>query len=201
MDEVRALALTGALGSGYLTSTLETALAWDPDFIGVDAGSTDSGPASLGTGACSFSRGAVKRDIKFALLGARQKRIPLLVGSAGTAGGDLNLAWMVEIVEEIAREEDLHFKLAVIHSEQDKQYLKRRFAEGRIKPLRPAPTLDESVIERSDHIVGMMGAEPYIRALEDGAEVVIAGRSSDTSIFAAIPMQRKGRDDACSPIE
>ena len=29
MDEVRALALTGALGSGYLTSTLETALAWD----------------------------------------------------------------------------------------------------------------------------------------------------------------------------
>ena len=190
MDEVRALALTGALGSGYLTSTLETALAWDPDFIGVDAGSTDSGPASLGTGECSFSRAAVKRDIKFALLGARQKCIPLLVGSAGTAGGDLNLAWMVEIVEEISREEELHFKLAVIHSEQDKQYLKRRFAEGRIKPLRPAPTLDESVIERSDHIVGMMGAEPYIRALEDGAEVVIAGRSSDTSIFAAIPMQR-----------
>jgi hypothetical protein len=48
---------------------------------------------------------------------------------------------MVEIVEEIAREEDLHFKLAVIHSEQDKQYLKRRFAEGRIKPLRPTPRL------------------------------------------------------------
>ena len=99
MDEVRALALTGALGSGYLTSTLETALAWDPDFIGVDAGSTDSGPASLGTGECSFSRAAVKRDIKFALLSTRQKRIPLLVGSAGTAGGDLNPVWMVEIVE------------------------------------------------------------------------------------------------------
>ena len=140
MDEVRALALTGALGSGYLTSTLETALAWDPDFIGVDAGPTDSGPASLGTGECSF-RGPPKRDIKFALLGARQKRIPLLVGSAGTAGGDLNLAWMVEIVEEISREEDLHFKLAVIHSEQDKQYLKRRFAEAGSSRCVPPPRL------------------------------------------------------------
>ena len=31
----------------------------------------------------------------------------------------------------------------------------------------------------------MMGAEPFTRALEAGAEVVIAGRSSDTSITAA----------------
>ena len=35
--------------------------------------------------------------------------------------------------------------------QQDKQYLKRRFAEGRIKPLRPAPMLDESVIDYRDH--------------------------------------------------
>ena len=34
----------------------------------------------------------------------------------------------------------------------------------------------------------MMGAEPYIAALEGGADVVLAGRSSDTAIFASVPI-------------
>ncbi|MFH1303609.1 MAG: acyclic terpene utilization AtuA family protein [Planctomycetota bacterium] len=165
-------------------------MSWDPDFIGCDAGSTDGGPAYLGRGECGYAKEAVKYDLRLALLGARKKRIPLLIGSAGTAGGDINLAWTVEIAREIAREEGLHFKMAVIHSEQNKEYLKKKLAEGKITPLKPAPPFDEKVIDRREHIVGMMGAEPFIRALEEGAEVVIAGRSSDTSIYAAIPTQR-----------
>jgi hypothetical protein len=188
--EVKALALSGMLGSGFVESSLKRALTWDPDFIGCDAGSTDGGATSLGTGECTYSRAAVKRDLRLALLGARQKRIPLLIGSGGYAGGDINLAWAVDIAKEIAREERLSFKLATIHSEQDKKYLKRKLAEGKITPLKPVLPFDASVIDRSEHIVGMMGAEPFIRALEGGAEVVIAGRSSDTSIFAAIPLQR-----------
>ena len=61
-------------------------------------------------------------------------------------------------------------------------------AQGRIKPLWPAPHFDQAVIERSAHIVGMMGAEPFIRALQAGADVVIAGRASDTAIFASVPL-------------
>ena len=72
MDEVRALAATGVLGSGYLASTLERAMSWNPHFIGCDAGSTDSGPSSLGAGKCSFSKAAVKRDLRLALLAARR---------------------------------------------------------------------------------------------------------------------------------
>jgi hypothetical protein len=34
----------------------------------------------------------------------------------------------------------------------------------------------------------MMGAEPFIRALQSGADVVLAGRASDTAIFAAVPL-------------
>jgi len=68
--------------------------------------------------------------------------------------------------------------------------LKKKYAEGKIKPLKPAPPYNEEVINRSEHIVGMMGAEPFVRALEEGADVVIAGRSSDTSIYSAIPIQR-----------
>ncbi len=36
----------------------------------------------------------------------------------------------------------------------------------------------------------MMGAEPFIRAMEAGADVVIAGRASDTAIFASMPVMR-----------
>ncbi len=189
-DEVKVLALSGMLGSGYLESSLTRAMTWNPDFIGCDAGSTDGGAACLGEGKCSFSKAAVKRDLRLALIAARRKRIPLLIGSAGMAGADPNLAWTVDIVKEIAREESLHFPMAVIHSEQNKEYLKKKLREGKIWPLKPAPPYSEAIIDRSEHIVGMMGAEPFARALEQGAEVVIAGRSSDTSIFSAIPVQR-----------
>jgi hypothetical protein len=40
--------------------------------------------------------------------------------------GEPHLAACAEIVREIAREHDLHFTLALIHSEQDKTYVKSR---------------------------------------------------------------------------
>ena len=190
MDEIRALSPTGMLGSGYAEASLKTAMEWQPHFIACDAGSTDGGPDALATGKCHFSHSAVKRDTRLMMLAARQAGIPLIIGSAGSAGADSNLAWTVGIVEEIAAEEDLSFRLGVIHSEQDKAYLKRKLRDDRIRPLDPAPPLDEDVIDRSAHIVGMMGAEPIASAVDNGAEVVVAGRASDTSLFAAIPMAR-----------
>jgi hypothetical protein len=189
MEEIRILSPTGVLGSGFLESSFEAALARKPHFIGCDAGSTDPGPSHLGAGHTAFPRAAVKRDLRLMLLGARRLGIPLLIGSAGTAGADVHLEWVFDIAKEMAREERLSFKLALIHAEQSKAYLKRRLREGRIKPLRPAPEFNEGVIDRGERFVGMMGAEPFLKALEAGADVVIAGRSSDTAIFAGLPMK------------
>jgi hypothetical protein len=186
---MRVVAPTGVIGSGFLESSFEAALARRPHFIGCDAGSTDPGPYCLGAGKTAFSRAAVKRDLRLMLLGARRLEIPLLVGSCGTAGGDVHLAWAADILTEIAREERLTFRLALIHAEQQKDYLKQRLSEGRITPLAPAPPFDEAVIERSARIVGMMGTEPYLAALDRGADVVLAGRSSDTAIFAGLPIR------------
>ena len=188
MEEIRALAPTGMLGSGYFEGSLLKGMEWAPHFIACDAGSTDGGPDALATGKCHFSKAAVKRDMRLMLLAARGEGIPLIIGSAGSGGGDLNLQWTMDILTEIAGEEGLHFPIGVIHSEQDREYLKGKLEEGRVRPLRPAPPFDEQVINRSIHIVGMMGTEPIARALEGGAEVVVAGRSSDTSLFAAIPL-------------
>jgi len=190
VKEIRIVSATGMLGSGFREETLKRAMARNPDFIGADSGSTDPGPHYLGSGETLFSDAAYKRDLRLILLAARAAKIPAIIGSACTSGSDPHLERMLGIVREIAREEKLSFRMAAIHSEQDKAYLKRRLAQGRIKPLANAPVFDEGVIDRSAHIVGMAGIEPFVAALEGGADVVIAGRASDTSIFSALPVMR-----------
>ena len=189
-SEIRILSATGVLGSGFREETLKRAMAREPAFIGADSGSTDPGPHYLGSGDTLFSDSALKRDLRLMLLAGRAAKIPVIVGSSGTGGSDSQLQGHVDIVRRIAREEKLSFKLATIASEQDKGYLKKKLREGRIKPLANAPVLDEGVIDRSAHIVGMCGIEPYVEALQHGADVILAGRSSDTSIFAALPVMR-----------
>lgn len=189
MNEMRVLSPTGVLGSGFAESSFQRALASQPHFIGCDAGSTDPGPSHLGSGQPAFPRAAVARDLRLILLGARRLGVPLLIGSAGTAGADVHLDWTFDIAKVIAREEKLSFKLALIHAEQSKAFLHRRLGEGRIRPLDPAPEFNDAVIDRGERFVGMMGAEPFLRALDAGADVVIAGRASDTAIFAGLPMR------------
>ena len=188
MEEIRILSPTGVCGSGFVESSFEQALSQKPHVIGCDGGSTDPGPAYLGSGRTAFPKEAIRRDLRLMLLGARRLKIPLLIGSAGTGGNDLQLEGAHQMVREIAAAEGLNFKLALIHSEQKKDYLRKRLREGRVKPLSPAPHFDEATIDRSEHIVGMMGADPFIRAVQAGAEVVIAGRASDTAIFASMPL-------------
>ena len=86
--------------------------------IGVDGGSTDPGPYYLGSGKCLNSRISMKRDLRLMLKAARAADIPLVVGSCGGAGASSHLDVVSGIVREIAREEGLSFRLAVIRSDQ-----------------------------------------------------------------------------------
>jgi hypothetical protein len=189
-DELRVLAPTGVTGSGFLESSFERGLALKPHLIGADAGSTDPGPEYLGSGKTAFPLAAIKRDLRLMMIGARKIKVPLMIGTAGTGGNNEQLDTLAAMAKEIAAAEGLSFRLALIRAEQDKAYLKQRLREGRIKPLHPAPPYDEGAIERSSHVVGMMGAEPWQRALKAGADVILAGRSSDTAIFAAMPVMK-----------
>jgi len=183
---IRILSPTGVLGAGYKLTSLERGLSLDPHVIACDAGSTDSGPAYLGGGIPKLSDEAVIRDLRHLLLGRDGLKVPLIIGSCGTSGRDVGVDLVHRMTRELAAEHGLKFKLATIKSDQDPEYLKTRYRQGRIKPLDPAPEIDEGVFERS-RVVGMMGAEPIVNALENGAEVVLAGRASDTALFAAVP--------------
>jgi len=184
--EIRILAPTGALGAGFRTESLERGVAMRPHVIACDAGSTDSGPAYLGGGEPKLSREAVARDLRHLLKARDTLGVPLIIGSCGTSGCDSGVDWVAEIAREIAAAERLSFSLALIYADQEPADLVRRYREGRIRPLDGAPEIDEETL-RASHVVAMMGVEPIQQALREGAQVVLAGRASDTALYAALP--------------
>ena len=189
--ELRLYATSGILGYGYKQESFQRAVLSGIDFIACDGGSTDPGPNYLGMGKAFVGRDAAKRDLANMLIAGNQFKIPVIIGTSGGAGGDPHLQWTREIVEEIARENDLHFKLALIHSEQSKEYVAEKLEQGKVKPLWPMSDLTAETVEKSTRIVGMAGVEPYIEALSQGAEVILAGRSDDAAIFAALPIKEE----------
>ena len=189
--ELRIYSPSGIVGYGYKEESFARALEKDPHLIACDGGSTDPGPNYLGMGKAFVGRDAAKRDLKNMLIAGHDRKIPVIVGTSGGAGGDPHLQWTREIVEEIARENELHFKMALIHSEQSKEYVTGKLEEGKVKPLWPLGALARETVEKSARIVGMAGVEPYIEALGQGAQVILAGRSDDSAIFAALPIKEE----------
>lgn len=196
-EEFRILSTTAILGYGFPVASFEAGMARKPHLIAVDAGSTDPGPYYLGAGESFTNRGAVKRDLELMLKAGIPNKIPVVIGTAGGSGADPHLAWCKEIIEEIAREQDLHFRMAVIHAELDKPFIKDSFRQGKISPLDPAPGLTEKEIDDSTHIVAQMGLEPFLAALDEGVGVILAGRTYDPVCFAALPI-KQGYDRALS---
>ncbi|WP_217651186.1 acyclic terpene utilization AtuA family protein [Geodermatophilus nigrescens] len=189
-DAVRVLVPSGMLGSGFDPAAIERGLAMGADAITVDGGSTDSGPHYLGSGTPKTTAAAVARDLRYLLRAAATARIPLIVGSCGTSGTDSGVDWVAGIAATVLREEELDLTVARVYSEQDAADLKERLNEGRISPLPPLGELDADTLESCTHVVGVMGHEPIVAALEAGADVVLAGRATDTALAAAVPLMR-----------
>lgn len=184
-DEIRIISPIAILGYGINEDSLRRGMAMNPTMMGVDSGSTDCGAFYLGSGAKYQSRKSMKRDLGLCLEAARAAKIPLLVGSAGLAGSRPHVAWFLDILDEIAREKDLHFKLAVIHADQDKAYLRRAMDAGRVTPFTGVAPLTRQTVDEVGPLVAQMGTSPYVAALEAGADVIVAGRSCDSAIFGS----------------
>jgi hypothetical protein len=179
----------GMVGSGFSYRGFEAGLARKPDLIGCDAGTADFGPGPLGSGEQPKSRIYVERDLRLMLRGARERKVPLVIGSSGGAGGEPHLEEYRDLVLGIAHDESLHFRLALIHAEQDPAQIARELHAGRVTPLGPVPELTEEAVASSSRIVAMMGAGPLISALDSGADVILAGRCADPAIFACGPIR------------
>ncbi|GAA5235298.1 DUF1446 domain-containing protein [Verticiella sediminum] len=189
MDEIRFIAASGGLGARAIDEKyLDEALAHRPHFIAADAGTTDAGPFSLGKGEAAYSRAAVRRDLSTMLRAGLKANIPVLIGSAGTAGGDPHLDEVLDIARDICASEGWRVRTAVIRAEQAPDYLLGLYRSGRIRALEPAPDITERTFTHSSRIVGMMGVEPLQDALAGGAQLILAGRCSDPALYAAMPV-------------
>ena len=197
MKSTKVLVPSGVLGLGFDLKALNSGIKKKPDIIAIDGGSTDSGPFSLGSGSSKYSRAAVKAEWK-TLMEAREKaNIPLIIGSSGTCGTDGMVDWMEEITIELAKELDQNLKIAKLYCEQQKDYIKTNYKNNKISSLNPAPYLDINLIDDMTHIVALAGAEQIQKCLKTGADIILAGRTTDTAIISALPLM-KGEDPGAS---
>ncbi|MBI3042013.1 MAG: acyclic terpene utilization AtuA family protein [Betaproteobacteria bacterium] len=190
---MKILAASGQLGYGIPEEAFRRGVARQPDVIGADMGSIDPGPYCLGSGEMVVAGEGLRRDLRMVLEGAKETGAPLLMGSAGTAGRRSQLDGVVEVVESVAKERGIKLRLATIPADIPKEVVRKHLRAGDIEPCGTVPALTEEELDRATGIVAQMGVEPFQRAIEMGAEVVIAGRACDTSMFAAIPLM-KGYD-------
>jgi hypothetical protein len=181
---------SGMLGAGFSPDTITRGISLGADVIAVDGGSTDSGPYYLGADVAKTTERAVRRDLRLLLAAASSARIPLVVGSCGTSGTDSGVNWVADIVEAIRVEDGLDLTVAKIFSEQHADQLTAQLERGRIHALPPSGPLDAASLGRCAHIVAMMGHEPIEQALRAGADVVLAGRATDTAAPAAFALMR-----------
>ncbi|RMD92637.1 MAG: acyclic terpene utilization AtuA family protein [Alphaproteobacteria bacterium] len=187
---VRVLVPSGALGLGWEEAALAEGLAAGPDLIAIDGGSTDSGPHYLGTGTSKYSRASTKAEWATLIDARARAGVPLIIGTAGTCGADGAVDWLVDITREIAAERGERLRLAVLKSGQEPAAIVQALTEGGLEPLPGAPEVTPEAVAECTNIVALAGAEQVQAALATGADIVIAGRTTDTAIIAALPLAR-----------
>jgi Acyclic terpene utilisation family protein AtuA len=190
VTETAVIVPVGAIGAGVRAEDVRRGIAFGAHAIAADAGSTDSGPYYLATGISKYSREAVAHDLRILMAVREEAGIPLLIGSCGTSGCDDAVDWTLEIALDIARELGQSPRIAVLYSEQPAERIKAMNAVGAVSALAPSGPLTAGAIDSCTHIVAVMGPEPYVAALEAGADIVLGGRTTDTAVLAAVPLMR-----------
>ena len=184
---LRILAASGQLGYGIPEAALQRGLARRPHLIGCDMGSIDPGPYYLGSGQMAAPAAMVYRDLELVLTAALAQGIPLIIGSAGTAGARPQLEATVALVRAIAKAKGLRFRLTTVASDLAPELVVQALRAGQLQPIGPMASPTEADILQCSHIVGQCGTETLARALREPTDVLIAGRACDTAVFAALP--------------
>ena len=190
MIPIKVLVPSGVLGLGFDLEALNKGVKNNPDIISIDGGSTDSGPYSLGSGTSKYSRAAIKAEWKNLMIAREKANVPLVIGSCGTCGTNGMVDWMENITIELAEELNQNIKIAKLYCQQEKNFIKKKFQLSKIFPLNPAPMLNDQLIEEMTNIVALAGAEQIQECINTGAEIILAGRTTDTAIISALPLMK-----------
>jgi hypothetical protein len=193
-EELVTVTPTGCIGNRGINEAafLETLDRVRPDVIAVDAGSFDCGPWYLGTGKAHSPIANIRRDLELVLVESRRRGIPVVIGTAGGSGAKPHVDLTADLMQEVAAEHSLAFKLGVVYSDVSADLVRDKIRAG--ARIRRVPTeyfgeeLTEPDVDGCEAIVAMMGPEPVMEALRRGADVVLAGRASDCCVIGAFGM-------------
>ena len=186
----RILIPSGVLGLGFDLEALKRGMARQPDILCIDGGSTDSGPYYLGTGTSKYSKAATQSEWRDLMIARAEANIPLVIGTCGTCGTDACVDWMAAITRDIAEELGQSLKIACLYSSQPVQRIQNALSHERLRALEPAPSISRDLLEACSNIVALAGAEQIGEALATGADIILAGRTTDTATIAALPLMR-----------
>lgn len=187
MIEIKILTPIGMLGYGFPEQDYLRGIEREPDAVILDSGSTDPGPYMLGTGTTMVKPRGYERDLSVILKGIGEKKIPLIIGSAGGAGFDGNVDYITDVVKNICKEMGLHKKIVKIYSDIPKELVSEKLAAGQIRSCSCSPELTQKDIDKTVRIVAQMGMEPFLKAMNENpdADIIIGGRAYDPSPYAA----------------
>lgn len=187
-DELKILTPVGMLGYGIPAEHFWRGVDRGLDAIIVDSGSTDPGPYQLGLGAMLVSRQAYMSDVSLLLQACAERKIPLIISSAGGPGIDRHVDDMVGMIREIAADRSYRFKLATIYSDVDRDVVHRRLDAGRIVECGPSGDLTHEAVDQATNLVAQMGAEPFARVLAErpDVDIIVSGRSYDPAPYAGL---------------
>src|SRR5690606_32994515 len=132
----------------------------------------------------------MKEDCRIIMEGLSRRKTPIVIVSAGGSSGRKHIEWHLEVIDEVAKELGRTFKVAIMDTTIDKDYLKKRIQNEKIEGCQHDNILTEEAIENSTEIVAQVGVEAIVKALEMNPDIVLAGRANDNACFAAEPVRR-----------
>lgn len=193
--EYKILSPTAILGYGFPEASFLAGIAEKPDLIAVDAGSTDPGPYYLGSGKAFTDRLGVKSDLRAMLVHGIKNGIPIVIGTAGGSGARPHVDWCRSIIEEVAAEEHLSFKMGVVYADVAHEAVIEGLKVGKLSPLDEQANPTAEQIMECPYVVAQMGVEPLQKMVAEGCQVILGGRCYDPACFAARPIL-EGYDEA-----
>lgn len=192
MEKVSLLVSTGNLGDNIIEEgTFYEGVKRSIDCFAADAGTADAGPTFLGADMAHNPVVWEKHDLEVMLLESRKKNVPMIVGSCSTTGTDRGVDLYADLIRDIAKEHKLEsFKMALIYSQLNKDDLVEWIDNGESEPLGAGYPLTKEILDQTSYVTASMGIEQIVHALEQGADVILAGRACDDAVLAAYPIFR-----------
>jgi len=190
LEKISLLVSTGNLGDNIIEEgSFNEGLKRQIDCFAADAGTADAGPTFLGADMPHNPIEWEEHDLELLLVESRKRNVPMIVGSCSTTGTDKTVDRYADIIRRLAKKHELEpFKMALIYSQVSKDELKKRLKD--IEPLDAPYELTEEVLDQTTNVTASMGVEQIIHALEQGANVILAGRACDDAVLAAYPSLR-----------